>query len=143
MWIFKSHNTIKEEKIRSSIEFALNKKVDNLFLKVDSFILHVVCKDLKAANLLLETLHQLGLKRSGIIQLNKKIIIEIIGLDRLEFPLIIEKELIINLNKLEKIVDLANKKLLRNWERMYILYLALKDKLKEWAGRDLNPGPSG
>jgi tRNA wybutosine-synthesizing protein 3 len=129
LWVFKSHKTITKEQLKKGIEFALKEKVNNLYLKVDSFILHVVCKDLNAANFLLNLTHKLGLKRTGIIQLDKKIIVEILGLDRLEFPLILNNNLIINLDYLQDITDLANKKLVRNWERLEILYLSLKQKL--------------
>ncbi|HIQ51128.1 MAG TPA: hypothetical protein EYH54_04110 [Nautiliaceae bacterium] len=134
-WIFKSHKIIKEKDLKKVLDFALEKNLNNLFLKVDSFILHVVCKNLDFAKKILNIAQNLGLKRSGIIQLDKKILVEILGLDRLEIPLLIDKDLVINLNVLDKVVFLVNKKLIRNWERLEIFYLSLK--------KELGGGPAG
>lgn len=55
--------------------------------KQESFILHVACRDLESAKILIEKGVSSGIKRCGIISLGKNIIVEINSTERIEFPL--------------------------------------------------------
>ncbi|MEO2154620.1 MAG: hypothetical protein ABGW69_02325 [Nanoarchaeota archaeon] len=125
LWLLKTHKTIKKEDLIKVFELInKNKKIiSNAHLKVDSFILHIGCKSLDDAHLLLEACKKIGLKRTGIIQVYPRILIEILGLDRLSLPVFLENSFLINTKEesIEKVVDFANRKLIKNWERIELL----------------------
>ncbi|RLI74274.1 hypothetical protein DRO97_06095 [Archaeoglobales archaeon] len=85
-------------------------------------IIHVACSNLANAEKLMRIANNAGFRRSGIISL-KKLIVEISSLERLELPVAINGEMILDAKTIEIIVDFANKKLSRGKEKL--------DRLKE------------
>jgi len=73
-WLFVSHKKVNFNEIKPY--FKPDK--DQLWLRQESFILHVCCRTLKQAQKLLESCEKSGLKRTGIHSL-KKIMVEIIN----------------------------------------------------------------
>jgi len=73
-WLFVSHKKVNFDELKPYIK--PNK--DQLWLRQESFILHVCCRTLKQAQKLLELCEKSGLKRVGIHSL-KKIMVEIIN----------------------------------------------------------------
>ena len=59
-----------------------------------------------------------GFRRSGITSL-KKLVVEISSLERLELPIAINGEIILDNKTIEVMVDFANKKLLKGKEKLY------------------------
>src|SRR3989338_2309734 len=79
-WIFVSHDAVAEEVIRKAL---LTLPSGVVFFRFEPLILHVACRDLVAAERLLQICNASGLKHSGAISLGERIIIESIGNDRL------------------------------------------------------------
>ncbi len=129
LWLLKTHKTLKLDDFINTLKLIEKNKnlLSNAHLKVDSFILHVGARDLDKACEFLSLVKKVGLKRTGIIQVKPRILIEIVGLDRLDIP-IFEKKFLIKTDEgsLKILVDLVNKKLVKNWERIYLLESALK-----------------
>ncbi|MEM4511212.1 MAG: hypothetical protein QXD25_00140 [Nanopusillaceae archaeon] len=126
VFIFKSHQIVRFEDI-----FDILKKnytlFDNIWLKQEPFIIHVSCRNLKSAIKILKISSKVGLKHSGILSLKKsRIIVEIIGNEKVETILSKNKKIIVSEEYLKDLVEEANKKLLRN--RIYLgkLYIYLK-----------------
>jgi tRNA wybutosine-synthesizing protein 3 len=90
-------------------------KDKNLKIKVDPCILHIVCISLEDANELLNKARESGWKKSGILSFQERIVLELNGTERLEFPVISDKNLLIGDEFLKKIVFDANKKLEKSW----------------------------
>jgi len=112
---FVGHDLVKELKIP-------NLKKDLKF-KSEPPILHVACRELEDAEKLLKKVRDAGWKRSGIISLGKNIIVEIIGTEKLEFPLLEKGKLLVSKEFLIIVVRKANKNLEKGWDRI--------DKLRE------------
>jgi len=118
VFLFKSHQIVKFEDIWKAI-LENYKKYENIWFKQEPFILHIVCKDLRHANALLKISSRVGLKHSGIISLKKnKIVIEIIGNEKIETIVSKNGRILVNEEYLKELVNEANKKLLRS--RIYM-----------------------
>ncbi len=89
-----------------------------LFLRVDPVILHVGCRDLDSASLLLKICQKTGLKRSGMYQIKPRIIIEIMGVDALFVPIGKEGRLMVDDEYIEFLLDIANEKFRNNEKKI-------------------------
>lgn len=111
---FVSHTSIK---LKSLLE-NLPKTKTNLKFKSEPPILHVSCKDLDSAKELLNNARNSGWKRSGIITLNKNIIVELISTEKIEFPLTRNGELLVDKKFLEIVLQKASNNLKKGWEKI-------------------------
>ncbi len=117
-WLFVSHKEVTVEEINNALQ---NIPKDVVFFRFEPLILHVACKDMNAAAELLKKSQEAGLKHSGIMSMNERIIVEIIGPDLLDAPIAKEK-LLVNDEWLALAIQDANIKMQRNQKRI--------DKLK-------------
>jgi tRNA wybutosine-synthesizing protein 3 len=83
--------------------------------KQEPCILHVACKSLKDAQLLLKKAQLAGWKRSGIISCKKGFICELIGTDKLELPLMVKGKLMVDDAYLSLVVKKSNENLKKSW----------------------------
>lgn len=118
-WLFVSHTQVKLEDIHKAVQILPK---DLVFFRFEPLILHVACKDLEAAATLLKKCQEAGLKHSGIMSMNQRIIVEIIGPDLLDTPIAKEK-LLVNDEWLAVAVQDANTKMQRNQKRIEKLLL--------------------
>lgn len=86
--------------------------------KQEPCILHVACKDINSANKLLKKARDVGLKRSGIISHNSKIICELISTEKLEFPLMSKGKILVNDDFLKIVLKKANDNLKKSWNKI-------------------------
>ena len=96
--------------------FSISEGKGLVWLRVEAFILHVACQDMKAANELLDKAKQIY-KKSCILSASNKIIIEIRGSELVEMPLYKDGKLVY-CGELEWLTQLVNEKLQKMWERM-------------------------
>ncbi|MEM5820175.1 MAG: hypothetical protein QW678_00790 [Candidatus Aenigmatarchaeota archaeon] len=112
-FIGKWHEKVNAEEIIKNLKE--NIKNDLIWFKQEPFIIHLVFPKIKFARDVLKIARDVGFKHSGIISLKKeKIVLEVTGLDRIDFPIVINSEFTISLENFIKIVDLANSKMIRN-----------------------------
>ncbi|MFH1588328.1 MAG: hypothetical protein ABIA76_03265 [Candidatus Diapherotrites archaeon] len=108
-------------KFKELIE-AINSTQENLWLKMDAFILHIGCRTIKGAEKLLELKDKSGIKRGGIIVLQEgKILFEFLGTQKMSLPVKQGKKLLVSEKYIKTIAEIANKKLEKNFmqiERM-------------------------
>ena len=90
----------------------------NLKFKQEPCILHVACKSLKDAQSLLDKAKLSGWKKSGIISTSGRIMVELNGTDKLEFPIMRDGEIIVNNNFLKVIIDKSNENLKKSWKKI-------------------------
>ena len=99
-------------------------KDGKLKFKCEPCILHVACKDLECAQVLLDKAKLSGWKKSGIIASEKRFVVELNGTDRLEFPVFSDK-LLVGDEFLEKVVEKSNYNLKRSWGMIEKLFESL------------------
>jgi len=115
IWLFTTHEPIK----------GLPEDNFPAWLKCEPFIVHVCCRTIKHAKILLDLARSLGFKRSGVISL-KKIIVEIIGTEKIENFLTDE----LPKEYLEQLTFLASQKLRSNWQNIHVLEKEIIDRLQ-------------
>jgi len=102
-WLRISHDTLDRS------FFELDNKSGLVWLRLEPFIIHVACKDLDAANKLVQQAQKVY-KKSSLLSISKKIIVEIKGSEHIEMPFYQDKELLFN-GDLEWLLDLINEKM--------------------------------
>ncbi|MEK6833409.1 MAG: tRNA wybutosine-synthesizing 3 family protein [Nanoarchaeota archaeon] len=115
----------KKVKVLSSsnnVKCKVNKVIispDNLIkFKVEPPIIHIVCRDLKDASVILEKAKYIGFKRSSILTCDKNTILELNSSDRIEFPIIKNGKILVADEFLKLIVKISNEKLEKGWEKI-------------------------
>lgn len=102
---------------------------NDVWLRQESIIIHVCCRNLGSAKKLLKIVRDLGIKRAGIININKRIIIEVIGTEAMETIIARNSSMLVGDDYLKILVNEANKKLERNKNKVRELYAELKSSL--------------
>ena len=124
-WLSVSHKLI-DDKVYARMMRSLEKIPDEkVWLKMEPFILHVCTKDLETAEMLMDILRTVGLKHSGILSTRKRIIIEIVGNERMDVPIADRGDMLISDGYFRILIDEANKKLAASRNRMDMLKHAI------------------
>ena len=108
-----SHELISFNWLKNNLNKIKNKFVK---FKCEPPILHVVCRNLESASLLLEKAKISGMKHSGIHCLGRNIILEIHGDDRLEFPIFNKNKVLVDDDFLKLVAKESNEKLKKSWK---------------------------
>jgi tRNA wybutosine-synthesizing protein 3 len=117
-WHFSTHSTTTFKQVKDSLNSIPKQE---LWFRQEPLILHVCCKALEDAKKLLNTARDV-FKRSGIITLNKRIVLEIIGSDALYTLIARNGKLLINDSYLKDLVKEANKKMKNNKKKITKFY---------------------
>ncbi len=110
------HDLISFSELKDSLDRIFNKNL--VKFKLEPPIIHIACRDLKKASELLEKAKHAGFKRSGILSSGKNIILELNSTEKLEFPISINGETLVDDNFLEIIVQQTEEKLNKGWEKI-------------------------
>lgn len=114
------HEEIGFEELRRELEKIKKGKIK---FKQESVIIHVACKNLESSLKFLKKIRSVGFKRGGIISGNRNgFIIEIIGTEKLEFPIIEKGEILVSEEFLKIIVKKANENLKKGWKKIGKLF---------------------
>lgn len=111
---FVSHDLVDFDGFFSKIK----KLKGNLKFKQTAVILHIACRDLESAKIILKKGLKAGFKKSGIISLGKNIVVELNLSEKLEFPLVEKGKLLVFGDFLKKVIEKANSNLEKGWKRV-------------------------
>ena len=116
---------IEIDKLDEKISFNELKKVISkidyknlIYFKQEPVILHVCSSSLEKAEELLDKARDAGWKKKGIITTRKRFVVELIGSEKLELPVINNGKLLVDDDYLKLLIREANLKLERTWERI-------------------------
>ena len=110
-WLLSSHDPIKIDDL--PLDRLTNETV---WFRVEPPILHICAKDLEAASIFLKKANENGFRRSAIITFKKRIIIEILFVQKMDVPM--SRNITLSKDYLELLVYEANKKLLESREKI-------------------------
>ena len=113
-WIFKTHEPVKPNQITHVLE---KQKDQKLWFRQEPLILHICCRDIKPAQKLLSITQKAGFKRTGIIGINKRILVEVKS-DEIIFTPIYKDTSLTPKNYIKLLVKEANKKLKQNLKKI-------------------------
>ncbi len=112
------HELISFKELKEDLSEIIKDEKKPIKFKLESCALHVACRTFEDAQELYNKAKLSGWKKSGIISSNNRFIVELTSTDKLEFPIIRKRKLLVNDKFLKVIVDEANKKLKRGWEKI-------------------------
>jgi|TARA_B100002003_G_C14128653_1_gene542869 tRNA wybutosine-synthesizing protein 3 len=126
-WIYKDHKEANLKKIQET----LKELPDNpVWIKQESAILHICCKDMETAERLLVICKNTGFKFSGILSTKKRIIVQVMSSENLETIVADKKQLLISEEYLIRLVDECNKRMERNISRIKRLHDGIVEEFK-------------
>jgi tRNA wybutosine-synthesizing protein 3 len=105
------HDKLSFIQIKKDFLEILKKERGSIKFKQEPPIIHVGCKNLELAQNLLHKAKMSGWKHSGIISSNEKFFVELCSTEKLEFPVIKEKTLLIGDKFWIVVVKEANRRL--------------------------------
>lgn len=121
-WLFVKHDKVKFSEIKKALK---NIPKQQLWFRAEPLIMHICCKTLEDANKLLNKARDV-FKRAGIIALNNKIIIEIIGTGFIDTIVADKGNMIVFEDYIKVLVKEANKKLNKNKKDINRFYNLIK-----------------
>ncbi len=116
LFLYISHNLITLKTLKQELKKI--KKTNLIKFKQEPMILHVACASLEHAKKLLDKSRKAGFKKIGIISLGKNIIVEINGSQKIEFPIMKNKKILVNDDFLKLIIQKSNKNLKKTWDKI-------------------------
>lgn len=117
LFVFVSHNKVSFDKLKEELNLALRKNKKIKF-KLEPCILHVSCESLEDAEELYEKAKLSGWKKSGIIGVKNGFTVELNSTEKLEFPIIQDKKVLVSEEFLKLVIEEANKKLEKSWMKI-------------------------
>jgi tRNA wybutosine-synthesizing protein 3 len=126
-WLFVSHEIIKVDELLKSICNVCNKPT---WFRVEPFIIHICCRDMESASILLDTFSKAGVKRAGLIAFKKRIIIEAFGNERMDTLMSRNGKVLLGEKYITIMIEEANQKITRNLDWIFRLLILLKKELK-------------
>jgi tRNA wybutosine-synthesizing protein 3 len=124
-WLYITHG----KAMLTSISKSLNgSPKETVWLRQESFIMHVAARDLDAAGRLIKIARDAGLKHSGICSLGRRIMLEIGGNEIMETP-IYRGGLLITEDYLRYLIKEANVKMVANAARLRLFTSMIKKKI--------------
>ncbi|RJQ16930.1 hypothetical protein C4573_02610 [Candidatus Woesearchaeota archaeon] len=121
-WLFMSHEAVTFQKIQRALK---NMPSQTVWLRQEGLILHVACRTLQHAEKLVMLARTVGFKRTGIFATSNKIMVEIMGSERMEIPLSEKGKLLVDDTYVKYLVAVANVKFRANSKRLSALKKAL------------------
>jgi tRNA wybutosine-synthesizing protein 3 len=124
LFVFVSHNKINLEELKKQLDLALKKMgtqqevANNIKFKLEPCILHVACKTPEDAEELYNKAKFAGWKKSGIVGVKNGFTAELNSTEKIEFPIIQNKKILVDDEFLKIVVDEANKKLEKVWGKI-------------------------
>lgn len=118
LFLFRTHEKISFAELKKEIKDAACSYKGVVYLKQEYCILHVACSSLDKAQEMLDKAKLTGWKKSGIIASKKRFVVELSSTEKIELPVINKGKILISDELLRLIVEEANRKLERGWEKI-------------------------
>jgi len=112
-WLLVKHGEVKVQEIKNSLQ-----SDKDAWLKQEGMIMHVCCKNIEAAEKLINTAKNTGFKRTGMISVNKRYVVEIVSTENVSTILSKNGKIIVNDEYLSILVEESNNKMRKNKEKI-------------------------
>lgn len=122
VFLYRTHQKINFKDFKKSL-FEISKKLKRgiIFFKQEPCFIVISCKNKESQWKLFNNARNNGWKKSGILSIDKKLLVELMSDERLEFPIIKDGEILINDKLINIIIDKANKNLKKSWNKINLL----------------------
>ena len=123
-WILVKHGKVNFKEVKKAME---NLPKEAVWLKQESMIIHICCRDIDAAKSMLKICQQSGLKRAGIVTIGKRVMIEAFGTDRMDTIVALKGRVLVDDDYIKILIREANKRHDKNIEKIERLYKKIKE----------------
>ncbi|MFH1770998.1 MAG: hypothetical protein ABH828_05600 [archaeon] len=124
-FLYRTHSKAKV----GEVMVALNKKTtDSVWFRQEAAILHVAARTLDIASKFLRIARLIGFKRSGIFEVKRRVIMELIATEKMEVIVAKNGKVLVDEDYVKVLVDEGNKKMESSWDKLN----RLKEKMKEF-----------
>ncbi len=117
LFIVVFHDEVSLDELKEGLKKAVVKN-KNIKFKLEPCIIHIACKTLKDAHKIYDKGKLAGWKRSGIIGIANGFTVELNSTEKLEFPIVSNKKILVADNFLKIVVKEANEKLKKGWKKI-------------------------
>ncbi len=131
-FVAKWHRKVKVEEITENIRNVLESRAfpnSVLWLKFESFILHIGCRDLEAAEKLINLCIRLGFKRSGMFRVTPFPFVEVIATDYVAVPVGINNKISVSEDYIGFVVEMLNTRMEENDRKLKRFTEAFENEL--------------
>ena len=118
IFLYRTHEHIGIEELKKALGEGGKEYEDLVYFKQSPAILHVACQDLGAASELLQKARGSGWKRSGLMTMKNRIILELMSTEKMELPIMDNGEVLVDKEFLELLIRESNDKLERTREKI-------------------------
>lgn len=118
---------ITETKV-SEVQSKSEQTTDSVWFRQEAAILHVAARTLEDASKLLRTARVIGFKRSGIFEIKKHVIMELMATEKMEVIVAKDGKVLVDEGYVRILVEEGNKKMEGTWEKLK----QLEHKIKEF-----------
>jgi len=113
-WVYVTHDRAN---VKEANEALFNRKGD-VWFKQEPIILHICCRDIESAQQIVDIAKFVGLKKSGIMNARKRILVEIVGPDLMETIIIKDGNMLLNFESFSILINEANKRMDKNEKKI-------------------------
>lgn len=115
-FLLRKHDTVSFEEVWTVVKKYTGE--NTVYFRQEPLILHIGCRTLKDAKELLKRARSLGIKKGGLFELEKRLVLELLNTDQIHSPVIMKGKLVINNEYLKILISEANNKLLRTFNKI-------------------------
>jgi len=117
LFLFRTHEKISFEELKEKLESV--KEKDLIIFKQEPCILAIACRSLEAATELLHKAREKsGWKESGIMNIGKRIMVELRSTEKLAQPIMDKSKILVDDDFIKILVKESNKRLERTWKKI-------------------------
>ncbi|MGV8171547.1 MAG: tRNA wybutosine-synthesizing 3 family protein [Candidatus Woesearchaeota archaeon] len=130
-WLYVSHEEVPLKDILDALseENLKNHPKDRIWLRQENLILHVACRTIEDADMILKIARDIGLRRSGIIADSNIMIVEICSTEKMDVPVAEDGKILVTKEYIQLITDIANQKFFKGREKLELLEKDIREKL--------------
>src|SRR3989344_9321387 len=117
LFLFRTHNKINFKQLKKELENLKNTK-ELIYFKQEPCLVVIACNSSEKQQEILNKARNAGWKKSGIITIINKRIVELMSTEKISFPIMNKGEILVNDNFLKLIIKESNRKLKKTWDKI-------------------------
>lgn len=119
LFLFRSHELVELDVLKEALNNFIKKKVKGMIMfKQEPCLVVVSCKDKDSQWKLFSSARNNGWKKSGILSLDKKRLVELMSSENISFPVYYDSKVLVDDEFLKIVLEKANENLARGWRRI-------------------------
>ena len=118
LFLYRTHNKINLKNFKKILQDTTKIAQGTILFKQEPALLVVACKNKENQWKLFSEARNNGWKKSGILSMDKKNLIELFATEHISFPIIKNKKILVDDNFLKILVKKANENLKKTWEKI-------------------------